>query len=113
MVWTPQTMGRRLIGFSSQSLCCLLLDLRRPCTTSLTIVWSKCRLTGRRKLKGIMVSPTYYEEPTETDGITIANRYLDAKARHSGAWTYALVARDVEALWLLWCRAAEHALGLP
>eukprot|EP00971_Amphidinium_carterae_P308095 6123079-Amphidinium_carterae.1 len=24
-----------------------------------------------------------YEEPTETDGITIANHYL----RHSGAWT--------------------------
>eukprot|EP00971_Amphidinium_carterae_P194627 3862086-Amphidinium_carterae.1 len=54
-----------------------------------------------------------YEEPTETDGITIANRYLEAKARHSGAWTYALVARDVETLWPLWCRAAEHALGLP
>eukprot|EP00971_Amphidinium_carterae_P003741 74101-Amphidinium_carterae.1 len=28
-----------------------------------------------------------YEEPTETDGITIASRYLEAKARHSGAWT--------------------------
>eukprot|EP00971_Amphidinium_carterae_P083046 1642945-Amphidinium_carterae.1 len=54
-----------------------------------------------------------YEEPTETDGITIANRYLEAEARHSGAWTYALVARDVETLWPLWCRAAEHALGLP
>eukprot|EP00971_Amphidinium_carterae_P319360 6347297-Amphidinium_carterae.2 len=38
---------------------------------------------------------------------------LEAKARHSGAWTYALVARDVETLWPLWCRAAEHALGLP
>eukprot|EP00971_Amphidinium_carterae_P229534 4554164-Amphidinium_carterae.1 len=54
-----------------------------------------------------------YEEPTETDGIRIANRYLDAKARHFGAWTYALVARKVETLWPLWCRAAEHALGLP
>eukprot|EP00971_Amphidinium_carterae_P191368 3797103-Amphidinium_carterae.1 len=54
-----------------------------------------------------------YEEPTETDGIRIANRYLDAKARHSGAWTYAFVAREVETLWPLWCRAAEHALGLP
>eukprot|EP00971_Amphidinium_carterae_P083045 1642944-Amphidinium_carterae.1 len=54
-----------------------------------------------------------YEELTETDGITVANRHLEAKARHSGAWTYALVARDVETLWPLWCRAAEHALGLP
>eukprot|EP00971_Amphidinium_carterae_P221158 4390647-Amphidinium_carterae.1 len=58
-----------------------------------------------------------YEEPTETDGITIANRYLEAKAMHSGTWTYTLVARDVETLWplcqSLWCRAAEHALGLP
>eukprot|EP00971_Amphidinium_carterae_P293015 5817746-Amphidinium_carterae.1 len=50
-----------------------------------------------------------YEEPTETDGITIANRYLEAKARHSGAWTCALVARDVETRWPLWCCAAEHA----
>eukprot|EP00971_Amphidinium_carterae_P154464 3063363-Amphidinium_carterae.1 len=39
-----------------------------------------------------------YETPTETDGITIANRYLEAKARHSGEWTHALVARDVETL---------------
>eukprot|EP00971_Amphidinium_carterae_P080375 1590469-Amphidinium_carterae.1 len=39
--------------------------------------------------------------------------YLEAKPRHSGAWTYALGARDVETLWPLWCRAAEHALGLP
>eukprot|EP00971_Amphidinium_carterae_P057168 1130381-Amphidinium_carterae.2 len=48
-----------------------------------------------------------YEDPTETDGICIANRYLEAKARHSGLC--AIVARDVD----LWCRAAEHALGLP
>eukprot|EP00971_Amphidinium_carterae_P169432 3356800-Amphidinium_carterae.2 len=27
-----------------------------------------------------------YEDPTETDGITIANRYLEAKALHSGTW---------------------------
>eukprot|EP00971_Amphidinium_carterae_P225901 4480257-Amphidinium_carterae.1 len=40
---------------------------------------------------------------TDTDGISIANRYLEAKARHSGAWTYALVARDVETLWLWTC----------
>eukprot|EP00971_Amphidinium_carterae_P141200 2798087-Amphidinium_carterae.2 len=31
-----------------------------------------------------------YEEPTETDGISIANRYMEAEARHTGAWTYAL-----------------------
>eukprot|EP00971_Amphidinium_carterae_P270741 5372737-Amphidinium_carterae.1 len=37
---------------------------------------------------------------------------MEAKARHSGAWTHALVAKAVETLWPLWCRAAEHALGL-
>eukprot|EP00971_Amphidinium_carterae_P216681 4301513-Amphidinium_carterae.1 len=45
-----------------------------------------------------------YEDTAETDGIT--NRYLEAKAKHSGAWTYALVARDVETLWPMWSRAA-------
>eukprot|EP00971_Amphidinium_carterae_P344507 6484941-Amphidinium_carterae.4 len=38
---------------------------------------------------------------------------VQAKARHAAAWTQALVAQDVETLWPLWCRVAEHALGLP
>eukprot|EP00971_Amphidinium_carterae_P150193 2977190-Amphidinium_carterae.1 len=72
------------------------------------------RLLDLKKIAQVFHGQPDYEEPTETDGITnIANRYLEAKARHSGAWTYALVARDVETLWPLWCRAAEHALGLP
>eukprot|EP00971_Amphidinium_carterae_P309706 6154667-Amphidinium_carterae.3 len=37
----------------------------------------------------------------------------EAKARRAGAWTHALVARDVETLWPFWCRAAEDALALP
>eukprot|EP00971_Amphidinium_carterae_P170839 3385841-Amphidinium_carterae.1 len=35
------------------------------------------------------------------------------RKRDTLAHGHALVARDVETLWPIWCRAAEHALGLP
>eukprot|EP00971_Amphidinium_carterae_P089890 1779517-Amphidinium_carterae.1 len=43
-----------------------------------------------KKIKQSFHGQPDYEEPTETDSISTANRYLEAKARHAGAWTYAL-----------------------
>eukprot|EP00971_Amphidinium_carterae_P053950 1062230-Amphidinium_carterae.1 len=101
-------MGRRSIGSSSRSRCFPPLALKKRCPTNRTIVRFSFRSLNQVDLKkvsqGFHGQPGY-EEPTETDGINIANRHLEAKARHSGAWTYALVARDVETLWL--CGAAR------
>eukprot|EP00971_Amphidinium_carterae_P299768 5955908-Amphidinium_carterae.2 len=39
--------------------------------------------------------------------------YQKARQAHLASWSTALIARDVDTIWELWCRASEQALGLP
>eukprot|EP00971_Amphidinium_carterae_P161301 3198382-Amphidinium_carterae.1 len=54
-----------------------------------------------------------YETAERTKAQEVENEYARARRGHLASWSTALAARDVDALWELWCRASEQALGLP
>eukprot|EP00971_Amphidinium_carterae_P046119 907842-Amphidinium_carterae.1 len=54
-----------------------------------------------------------YETTERTDEAAVAQAYARARREHLTGWSTALASQDVEQLWDLWCRAAEHALELP
>eukprot|EP00971_Amphidinium_carterae_P033396 657738-Amphidinium_carterae.1 len=54
-----------------------------------------------------------YETVERTTAQEVDIEYARARRKHLASWSTALAARDVDALWELWCRASEQALGLP
>eukprot|EP00971_Amphidinium_carterae_P152835 3029581-Amphidinium_carterae.2 len=54
-----------------------------------------------------------YETAERTTAQEVGVEYGSARQAHLARWSTALASHDADQLWELWCRAAEHALGLP
>eukprot|EP00971_Amphidinium_carterae_P350710 6491700-Amphidinium_carterae.1 len=98
-----------VVAWFSQLLCACLWDFRQAKRSSRSQAGPRGVSDEDRNCKGLSRFP----KAKGVQSLEVASLYAGAKAGHSGAWTRALVEKDLEKPWLLWCRAAASALRLP